>query len=182
MGGAIAGVVTQALGNQFSAYGQFLAGKATAKALRADREQLRIEQSNNETVAYQAEARVRAENVVATAKSGVLLQGSPMEVLAYNTFQAERDRFISRRATQLKIDTLTLQADMARVQAGLSATATGFGGSGGGAGSFLPNKETTGGGPGRAAIQIGSFQRADASRFAVPKFSSSFKPIIDRGT
>lgn len=99
---------------------------------------------------FREEARIRSvgrreasENVTRVAKSGVRLEGSPLEVLANNAALVEAEALRARQAGLLANKLFRMQAHEARKAEGMalvgglinsgSSAASSFGGSGGGA-------------------------------------------------
>ena len=124
--GAILGLV----GGQAGGAGAILQAKGATESARYNRKlgQFKAELADEDS--RKAGARTARSNVVAAAKSGVRLEGSPLEVLANNAYNEERTRSLAMAGVQIQSDLLTRGGQAAMIQGGLSAGATILGSSG----------------------------------------------------
>lgn len=117
------GLIAAALigtGGVLGATGAGLEGQATEQALKynikATRQQQLLEAEEMRTEAE----RIRSENVVAIAKSGVRRAGSPMEVLAGNAAETARKIALGKQASEAQVDLMQYQVKQSRIATGIS--------------------------------------------------------------
>ena len=124
------GAVLSLVGGQVGAAGSLLQAKGAAESARYNRKlgQFKAELADEDS--RKASARTASSNVVAIAKSGVRLEGSPLEVLANNAYNEERTRSLALAGVQIQSDLLTRGAQATMIQGGLSAGATILGSAG----------------------------------------------------
>lgn len=152
--GAVMGGASMGLGALTSAIGQKMQAGQQEEAAKATARQIRWESQIESEALTTTQRRVSAVNITRTAKSGVRMEGSPLEVLAYNAGQAERNISIKARAANLLAQRYRWMAQQAKLAGdvafwstlgtgglgAISATSTSTGGMGllnatGGAGS-----------------------------------------------
>lgn len=123
-------------GGIVGATGAGLEGQATEQALKynikANRQQQLLEA---EEMRAEAE-RIRSENVVAIAKSGVRRAGSPTEVLAENAAETARKIALGRLTSEANIDLMRYQMKQSRVATGISVSSQLLGAGGQAAGAY----------------------------------------------
>lgn len=132
---ALAGVLG-VYGGMFSIAGEVLAAKSEGEALRQGMRAERIEQRQRDRYLLESGERTRSANVVAVAKSGVELSGSPIEVLAANAKQVERQRIRERFASDSRIALMKYQKDLVNRQRNLGIASQILGLGSGGLQSF----------------------------------------------
>jgi hypothetical protein len=156
--GAIAGGASMGLGGLTSAIGQKMQAMQAEDAAKANARQIRWEsqiQSENATL---QQRRLQSFNTVRVAKSGVRMEGSPLEVLAYNAGMAERNLSLQARAANLMQQRYRYMAQQAKL-GGNIAFYSGFTTMGLGAISYMGST----GGLGTAAATGGSTSSAPAA-------------------
>lgn len=85
------GLVLTLAGTAVSAKGAYEEGQAAKRASAYNARAAAAEAANQTERLSEIGQRIRAANVTRTAKSGVTLSGSPLEVLAYNARQVQRE-------------------------------------------------------------------------------------------
>lgn len=101
-------------GTVTSAVGQAMTGKAQERAARFNAEVIQRENDMRLSAMHNQARRRRSQNIVATAKSGVRLSGSPLAVLEENEYQESQQRDYARQAAQLGSELQRMQGRSAR--------------------------------------------------------------------
>lgn len=145
---AIAGTVTSAVGQISAGNSAKAIGDANANAITEasnlnyqSAQQTASDQLEQaqvaETQQRQKDRLILSRTRALIGSSGLALQGSPLDVLAENTKQAEIDALQIRRTGQLTADATTRQAEIDRVNAGNQAAIARAGGQAQSTASYL---------------------------------------------
>ena len=109
------------LAGALSAAGSISQGQATAAAAKSNIRSIQEQRRVNQAASRQQERRDASSNIVATAKGGVRMSGTPLEVLADNAALAEQQRFTDFNVAQQQIELLRGQRGGALIGSGLTA-------------------------------------------------------------
>lgn len=117
------GAVTEGIGANLTA-------KAEAKAARFNAEVVRRESSQQLEKIYEDQRRQESRNIVAIAKSGVRVTGSPLDVLNENVRQTERAASMVKQRAALETELLESRAKFARKTGRFQIASSAIGGAG----------------------------------------------------
>lgn len=117
----IAGLTASAVGSGVAAAGSIQQGQAAADAAKTQAQIALDEGRLEESRIRRASRRELAAQENAFRRSGIALEGSPLDLLAQNAGEMERNAVNVRRGTSNQVALLRTRADMAREAGRLGA-------------------------------------------------------------